>query len=79
MMNLNLFAAIRALFTTFITTASAVERVAKSIDNVAKLGEEYTDNMVKEQAILQKARIADMEAKAAKKYKAEKEQWEDNL
>lgn len=74
-MNLNLFKAIASFFGMFIALFTAMERVAKSTDNLAKLGEAYTDTMVKEQAILNKARIADLDAKASKKYAEEKKGW----
>lgn len=75
MTNLNLIAAVRAIFSTIVTTTSVLERNLNSLDNLSKLGENYTDNMVKEQEVLNKQRLADLEAKANKKYEQEKANW----
>ena len=74
-MNLNIFKAVASFFGMFIALFTAMERVAKSTDNLAKLGENYTDTMVKEQEVLNKKRIADISAKANKKYAEEKKGW----
>lgn len=79
MFNINLFAAISAFFNMFTTSAVAANRIASSVDNIAKLGENYTNNLVVEQEIIQKQRVKDMNSKMTKKYKAEKQNWEANL
>lgn len=52
-----------------------MERNAKTFDNISKLGEQWSDHQVKEQDILNEQRLADMKAKAEKKYENEKKQW----
>ena len=75
MVNLNFLAAVRAFFNMFGTFFIAMERNAKSFDNISQLGENWTGHQVQEQAIVNKKRLEDMEAKADKKYQAEKTQW----
>lgn len=75
MTNLNLIAAVRAIFSTIVTTTSVLERNLNALDNLSQLGENYTANMVKEQEVLNKQRLADLEAKANKKYEQEKANW----
>lgn len=76
MTNVNFLVSLRAFFSMFATLFIAGERVAKTLDNTAKLGEVYTDGMVKEQELIQQKRIKDLEAKVAKKYEAEAKQWQ---
>lgn len=75
MMKLNIFAAISASFQAVTTLANAVNRSANSLDNLSKLGEEYTDYLVKEQEVVNADRLKDLEAKAKAKYAAEKQEW----
>lgn len=75
MMKLNIFAAIAASFQAITTIANAVNRNANSLDNLSKLGEEYTGFMVKEQEVVNAQRLKDLEAKANAKYAEEKKEW----
>lgn len=75
MVNVNLVAACRSFFSFITTFFSAMERNAKTFDNISKLGEQWSDHQVKEQDILNEQRLADMKAKAKKKYENEKKQW----
>ena len=75
MMKLNIFAATAAIFQSITTLAMVVNRNANSLDNLSKLGENYTDFMVKEQEVINEQRLADLTAKAKAKYAEEKKQW----
>lgn len=75
MKSLNILKSIASVFSAIGTIANVVERNANSLDNLSKLGENYTANLVQEQDILQKKRLKDLEAKAAKKYEDEKKEW----
>lgn len=75
MTNLNLIAAVRAIFSTIVTTTSVLERNLNALDNLSQLGENYTGNMVKEQEILNEKRLKDLSTKATQKYEQEKANW----
>lgn len=75
MINVQFIASLRAFFSFFSTFFIAMERNAKSFDNISKLGEQWTEHQVNEQDVLNKRRLKDMTAKANKKYEAEKKQW----
>lgn len=75
MANLNILNSIRSVFSAITTVANVVERNANSLDNLSRLGEVYTGGLVKEQELIQKKRLAELEIKAEAKYKAEQAQW----
>lgn len=74
--NLNLVAAIRALFAAFITSAVAINRVATIADKTLQLGENRIDMELKDQ----QATLAQLDGKrnqrVAKKVEAHDETWE---
>ncbi len=74
-MNINLFAALAALFNAVITMASALNRTAQIADNVAKLGEKRTQEWCDEQDKLSAKRLADLDTKVDKKYEQEVKTW----
>lgn len=76
MMKLNIFAAIAASFQAVATLANVVNRNANSLDNLSKLGEEYTDFMVQRQSVITKQRLTNLEQEAKVKYEAEKKEWD---
>lgn len=75
MINVNFVTSLRAFFNFFSTFFLAMERNAKSFDNISKLGEQWTEHQVNEQDILNKKRLEDIQAKVDKKYETEKKQW----
>ena len=66
----NITAAIGQTFSAITTLASAAERLAKTCDNLARVGEEtsgiYVDNAKTEREIRQIERLAQYEAAKAK-------------
>lgn len=75
MPNVNMIKAITAFFSFFTTLFIALDRNAKTIDNLSTLGENWSDGLVKEQKLLIEKRLKDLEAKAEAKYADEQKQW----
>ena len=86
MTNLGLTASIAAVFKSVASLASAastgaqaLDTTMKAVNNIAKLGENKSQELIDEQQILHAARMKDLENKMTTVYQEEKANWSDEL
>ncbi|MGL4616505.1 MAG: hypothetical protein ACRCVV_21960 [Shewanella sp.] len=60
---------------SIVRVFSTIDKALASVENVATIGEKFTQGMVKEQDLIIAKRLEDMETKVSKKYETEKSTW----